>query len=74
MTLKQRIGELEKRTGAGKQVVIVVVYTTEVDGRRQVHPRDYTQEEYDQALASYKNKHRDKDWIVLSWKDGQFGR
>ncbi len=72
MSIEKRIENLEERTGGKRQVVIVVVYTEEVDGRQQVHPRDYTQEEYDQALASYENKHGDKDRIVLYWKDGLF--
>ncbi len=75
MRIEKRIENLEERTGGKRQVVIVVVRAEEVDGRRQVHPRDYTQKEYDQALASYKAKNPDQkegDFIVLHWEDGQF--
>ena len=75
MSIEKRIENLEERTGGKRQVVIVVVRAEEVDGRRQVHPRDYTQKEYDQALASYKAKNPDQkegDFIVLHWEDGQF--
>ncbi len=67
MTLKRRIGELEQRTGAGKQVVIRVC-----DDGDDTEP---TEAQREAAIADYKAKNPDwkeGDFIVLYWKDGQF--
>ena len=67
MTLKRRIGELEQRTGAGKQIVIMVHY----DG----DDTKLTEAQEEEAIANYKAEHpawREGDWMVLTWKDGQF--
>jgi hypothetical protein len=66
MTLKRRIGELEQRTGTGKQVVIWVTYEGEPEP---------TEAQKEAAIASYKAKNPDwkeGDFIVLYWKDIKF--
>ena len=66
MTLKRRIGELEQRTGTGKQVVIWVTYEGEPEP---------TEAQKEAAIDEYKVKNPDwkeGDFIVLYWKDIQF--
>ena len=65
--LEKRIEKLEQRTGAGKQVVILVCY--EGDDTKP------TEAQEEAAIAEYKAKNPDRkegDFIVLYWKDGQF--
>lgn len=68
MSIERRIEKLEQKTGAGKQVVIWVRYEGD-----DTEPTEAQKEE---AIANYKTKN--PDWkeggfIVLYWKDGQFG-
>jgi hypothetical protein len=67
MTIERRIGKLEKRTGAGKQVVIRVTYEGD--------DTEPTEAQKEAAIADYKAKNpdwKDGNFIVLYWKDGQF--
>lgn len=67
MSIEKRIEKLEKRTGAGKQVVIWV----QNDGD-DTKP---TEAQEEAAIADFKAKNPDRkegDFIVLYWKDGQF--
>ena len=59
MTLKRRIGELEQRTGAGKQVVIWWTYEGEPEP---------TEKQKEAAIAEYKAEHpdwRERDIISI---------
>ena len=65
--LESRIDKLEKSTGAGKQVVIMVRYEGD-----DTEPTEALEEA---AIAEYKAKHpnrKEGDFIVLYWEDGQF--
>ena len=65
--MEKRIEKLEKRTGAGKQVVIWVHYVGD-----DTQP---TEAQKEVAIANYKAKSPDRkegDYIVLYWKNGQF--
>lgn len=67
MSMAKRIENLEKRTGAGKQVIITVRYEGD--------DTEPTEAQKEAAIAEYKAKHPDRkegDFIVLYWKDGQF--
>ena len=69
MNLEKRIEKLEKRTGASKQVVIRVCYEGD--------DTEPTEAQWKAAISDYKAKYPDRkeeDFIVLYWKDGQFGR
>ena len=67
MSIEKRIEKLEQRTGAGKQVIILV--------RRDGDDTEPTEAQEEAAIANYKAKHPDRkegDFIVLYWDDGQF--
>ena len=67
MSIEKRIEKLEQRTGAGKQVIILVRY----DG----DDTEPTEAQEEAAIANYKAKHPDRkegDFIVLYWRKGQF--
>ena len=66
--LQKRIKELEKRTGAGKPQLVIMVCE---DGDA-TKPTEAQKEE---AIADYKTKHPDwkeGDIIALYWEDGRF--
>ena len=68
MSIEHRVEKLEKQTGVGKQQYIVLVL---YEGQ----PKP-TEAQEEAAIADYKAKNPDRkegDWIVLYWKDGQFG-
>ncbi len=68
MSIKGRLAELEKRTGAGKQQVVIWVHYDGDDTKP-------TEAQREAAIADYKAKHPDwkeGDVIVLHWKHGQF--
>ena len=67
MSIEKRIENLEKRTGAGKQVLILVRYEGD--------DTEPTEAQEEAAIAEYKAKNpnrKEGDFIFLSWKDGQF--
>ena len=69
MGIEKRIEKLERHTGTGKQIIILVV--EEGDDTKP------SEAQKEAAIADYKAKHPDRkerDFIVLYWKDGQFGR
>ena len=64
MSMEKRIEKLEKRTGAGKQVVITVRYKGD--------DTEPTETQWEAAVEAFIKKHGEQDIIVLHWKDGQF--
>lgn len=67
MSIKNRLEKLEKHPSAGKEVVILVRYEGD--------DTEPTEAQKEVAIADYKAKNPDwkeKDTILLYWKDDQF--
>ncbi|MFC1972595.1 hypothetical protein ACFLVE_04245 [Chloroflexota bacterium] len=63
MGIKDRIENLEKRTGAGQQIVIIVTHEGDCEP---------SQEKKDQAQEAYIAQYGEQDIMVLHWEGDHF--